>query len=487
MNALELENITVTSAVEPTPIIDNFSLHVEEGECVVLCGESGCGKTTITRVINGLIPEFYDTLTLSGVVKHFGESIKDQTVSEIAMDVGTVFQNPKSQFFNLDTSNELIFGCENLNLDRDEILKRAEQTISDLNLTNIVNRSIFALSGGEKQRIACGSIISMHPKILLLDEPTANLDHESIKKLKAILQNLKASGFTIVLSEHRLYWLKDLADRFVYLQSGKYQETYSFEELYSKSEQTLSKMGLRSMNVTASFEKLHTLTEGKSWELARLSGKTYETKERLELVLENLSVAYHDTPVFQLPKLTFHGGSIIGIVGENGAGKTTFISTLLGFMSYQGTIQEKQTVLNKKLLNQRGFMVMQDVNQQLFSNTLINEVLLGTDASKQQAQDILAKLGLASLETRHPASLSGGEKQRVAVASALLSNERIIVFDEPTSGLDRKSLEQFCTEIKALSSPDNLIFIVTHDIEVIFQLVDFILPCTKFVRTRISS
>ena len=480
MNALELQNITVTSADHSPPIIDDFSLTVREGECVVLCGESGCGKTTITRVINGLIPEFYNSLTLTGEVKLFGKSTKDQTISEIAVDVGTVFQNPKSQFFNLDTSNELIFGCENLNLDRNEILKRAEQTIYDLNLANLINRSIFELSGGEKQKIACGSIISMYPKILVLDEPTANLDQDSIEKLKAILLNLKATGFTIVLSEHRLYWLKDLADRFVYVKSGKYQESYSFEELYSKSEQNLSEMGLRSLNLTTTFEKVKAITEGKKWELQNLGDKTPDPQQAPEIVLENLSVSYQDTTVFQIPKLAFYGGSIIGIVGENGAGKTTFINTLLGFMKYQGTIQENQRVLNKKALNQRGFMVMQDVNQQLFSNTVINEVLLGADASKQQAQDVLGKLGLSSVENRHPASLSGGEKQRVAVASALLSYKRIIVFDEPTSGLDRRSLEQLCIEIQKISSPDNLIFIVTHDIEVIFQLVDVVLPCTKY-------
>lgn len=479
MHAIELQDITVSTATSSTPIIDDFSLQVEAGECVVLCGESGCGKTTITRVINGLIPEFYDMLSLSGDVKHFGNSIKEQTVSDVAKNVGSVFQNPKSQFFNLDTSNELIFGCENLHLDREEILKRAEQTIDGLNLGNLVNRSIFELSGGEKQRIACGSIISMRPKILLLDEPTANLDHASIEKLKDMLLDLKSLGFTIVLSEHRLYWLNDLADRFIYLQSGKHQATYTYDELYHKSEIELSKMGLRSMNVEALFENLNQITERKRWELCKLNDKKIETEASLKLTLEDVSVTYQDTPVFQLPKLKFHGGSIIGIVGENGAGKTTFINTLLGFMKHQGTIRENQTILKKKALNKRGFMVMQDVNQQLFSNTLMNEVLLGTDASEQQAQEMLEKLGLASLEERHPASLSGGEKQRTAVASALLSKKRIIVFDEPTSGLDRKSLEQLCVEIKNMSSPDNLIFIVTHDIEVIFQLVDFILPCIK--------
>lgn len=478
MNAIDLQKISVTTS-DSTKIIDEFSLQVAQGECVVLCGESGCGKTTITRVINGLIPEFYDTLRLEGEVKHFGASINGQTISDIAKNVGSVFQNPKSQFFNLDTSNELIFGCENLNLTRKEILERTEETIADLNLKNLINRSIFELSGGEKQRVACGSIISMKPKILLLDEPTANLDYESIELLKVLLTSLKKLGYTILLSEHRLYWLNGLADRFIYLKSGQHQATYTFDELYVKSEQELSTMGLRSMNVDSLSKKLNQLTNEKSWELCPIQ-RNVDEDSSLSIELEEVEVSYHDKTVFRIPHLQFSGGSIIGVIGENGAGKTTFINTLLGFTKYKGAIKENEQILKKKMLNKQGFMVMQDVNQQLFSNTLLNEVRLGTDATEEQVQQILKQLGLSHLETRHPASLSGGEKQRTAVASALLSDKKIIVFDEPTSGLDRNSLDQFCNEIKSLSSSDNIIFIVTHDMEMIFQLVDFVLPCTKY-------
>ncbi|UMT76454.1 ABC transporter ATP-binding protein [Staphylococcus roterodami] len=478
MDMIDLQMVSVTTA-NSTKIIDEFSLRVEQGECVVLCGESGCGKTTITRVINGLIPGFYDTLMLEGEVKHFGSSIIDQTISDIAKNVGSVFQNPKSQFFNLDTSNELIFGCENLNLTRQEILDRANETIADLNLKRLVNRSIFELSGGEKQRVACGSIISMKPKLLLLDEPTANLDYDSIELLMILLSNLKKLGYTILLSEHRLYWLNDLADRFIYMKSGQNKATYTFEELNIKSEKELAALGLRSMKVDSLTKKLKQLTNDKSWELCQIQKNVVEDS-KISIELEEVEVSYHDKIVFRIPYLQFFGGSIIGIIGENGAGKTTFINTLLGFTKYKGTIKENEKILKKKILNKQGFMVMQDVNQQLFSNTLLNEVRLGTDATEEEVKQILKQLGLSHLENRHPASLSGGEKQRVAIASALLSDKKIIVFDEPTSGLDRNSLEQFCNEIKSLSSPDNIIFIVSHDVEMIFRLVDYILPCTKY-------
>jgi len=242
VSAIELQNISVRYCENQKPILENISLNVEQGEFIVLCGSSGCGKTTVTRIINGLIPEFYSVYELKGEIKIFGNSIQGKTISEIGMNVGTVFQNPKSQFFNLDTSNELAFGCENLNLNRSEILSRVKKTVTDMDLESLINRDIFELSGGEKQRIACGSIISMHPEILVMDEPTSNLDRDSIEKLKLILLNLKSSGFTIVLSEHRLYWLKDLADRFIYLREGRISEIYSFDEIYNKTEEELSKL-----------------------------------------------------------------------------------------------------------------------------------------------------------------------------------------------------------------------------------------------------
>ena len=188
----------------------------------MLCGDSGCGKTTITRLINGLIPHYYDG-ELTGSVKVADMDVSKEEIYTISKKVGSVFQNPRSQFFCLDTSSELAFGCENLGMPVEQIIERIEHVVREVELENLVDRDIFKLSGGENQRIACGSVAAMLPDIIVLDEPTSNLDIESIEILKHILMLWKKHNKTIIIAEHRLYWLKDVCDRAVICRMAKYR------------------------------------------------------------------------------------------------------------------------------------------------------------------------------------------------------------------------------------------------------------------------
>ena len=213
---IKLNNVTFTYRSETGGGIREIDLSIPDGQVVVLCGESGCGKTTLTRLINGLIPHYFEG-ELSGSVEIDGKNVSVQPLWDTARQAGSVFQNPRSQFFNVDTTSEITFGCENLGMPRADILARLERTVPALKLEKLLDRSIFELSGGEKQKIACASAFMMEPQVFVLDEPSANLDADAILDLREVIAYLKSLGKTIVLSEHRLYYLRGIADRYLYM------------------------------------------------------------------------------------------------------------------------------------------------------------------------------------------------------------------------------------------------------------------------------
>ena len=247
---IQLKNISYTysSGGDGNGSLKNISLAIPDGEFVVLCGRSGCGKTTVTRVINGLIPHFYEG-ELSGEIIVNGLDIKKAELSETAKMIGSVFQNPKSQFFNVDTTSELAFGCENQAMEREEIRKRMEGARKEFQLDRLMDRNIFELSGGEKQQIACGSVYAAEPAIYILDEPSSSMDAKSIERLKAILKKLKESKKTVIISEHRLYYLMELADRFLYMEDGCLSKSYTSAELKEMTEQERERLGLRTVSL----------------------------------------------------------------------------------------------------------------------------------------------------------------------------------------------------------------------------------------------
>ena len=224
--------------------IQDINLNIEDGQFVVLCGESGCGKTTITRLINGLIPHYYEG-KMNGEVWVNGAKVSEQPLYDTAKTVGSVFQNPRSQFFNVDTTSEITFGCENLGQPEQSIRNRLEKTVQDFRLEKLMGRNIFHLSGGEKQKIACAGVSIMEPNVLVMDEPSSNLDASSILALRATLAFWKSQGKTIIISEHRLYYLRGLADRFIYITAGEVEKDYSAAEFERLTEQQRTDLGLR--------------------------------------------------------------------------------------------------------------------------------------------------------------------------------------------------------------------------------------------------
>ena len=446
---IEFRNVSFSYPGGAEGGLQKISLTIPKGQCVLLCGRSGCGKTTLTRLINGLIPQFFAG-ERSGRVLLDGADLLDLPMYRIAEKVGSVFQNPRTQFFNVDTDSEIAFGMENEAVPQEQLQRRVAKTAEALKIEDLLGRNIFALSGGEKQKIAFASVYAMEPDVYLLDEPSSNLDMTSIGELREHLKLIKAQGKTVVVAEHRLYYLMDVADRILYLENGRLAGDFTPEQFRALPAEMRRHMGLRAVDLTEE----------------RPSGLPASCAEPV-LELKNVTLFYQKQPVLHDLSVQAAPGDVIAVVGHNGAGKTTFSRALCGLHREASGAYfwngKPQTVKERR---KRSYMVMQDVNYQLFAESVEAECTFGIrrpDAGL--AEKTLEELGLAPFRKRHPNTLSGGQKQRLAAASSMVCGKEQLVFDEPTSGLDYDSMVRLAALIQRLSAMGKIIFIVTHDYE----------------------
>jgi len=441
--------------------IYDINLTVKRGEFLVITGCSGCGKTTITRLINGLIPNYYEGI-LTGDVIVGGSEVSKTPICDIAKYVGSVFQNPRSQFFNVDTTSELAFAPENQGVAVEEIRMRIEKTVEKFNIYSLMNRNIFKLSGGEKQKIACASVSVAGTDIIVLDEPSSNLDFAAIEELQSVLELWKQQGKTVIIAEHRLYFLRELADRMLVMENGRIVEEINSYKLKNMTLAETKEIGLRPLSI----ENLE-YNDSKC------------TFKGSKMTVSKLKFTYRDgMRGIAVDDLNIREKAIVAIVGHNGAGKSTFAKCLCGLeKSCKGNLNINMSKLGNKERLKNCYMVMQDVNHQLFTESVLDEVILSMKDKKNMpeeqkltlATEILSSLNLEEYAEIHPMALSGGQKQRVAIASAIASDRKIIIFDEPTSGLDYVLMNQVAENIKELSKLNKTVFVITHDLELILN------------------
>ncbi len=440
--------------------LSGIDLKIPDGQVLLLCGESGCGKSTLIRMINGLIPNYYPG-KLTGTVTVNGLDTSKVVLHELAEHVSSVFQNPKTQFYNVDSTEEMVFALENRGYTREQMKERLDETVEKLHMDNLLGRNLFKMSGGEKQKVACACADTAGTDIIVLDEPSSNLDLHTIRELAEIIRIWKEAGKTVVIAEHRLYYVLPLADRVIYMKDGAFQMDCSPAELLNLGSEKMAQMGLRSTDIF------------------HLPLKGTDTAGSDKIVLANFHYTYPGRlqEALDVPYLKVSRNAVIGIVGDNGAGKSTFARNLCGLergatgnLEYNGEIDARRKRLRTT------FMVMQDVGHQLFTEDVFEEMVFSLEKEEEgyeaRIDEVLDQLNLLEKKERHPHSLSGGEKQRVAIGSAVISNRDIIVFDEPTSGLDYRNMKAVSGLIRDLKTQGKTIFIVTHDPELIAECCD---------------
>lgn len=447
-------------AEEKKPTLGHTCGHIPAGRCVVLCGGSGCGKSTLLRCINGLIPQFYEG-ELKGFCRLGGKDTAGMSIGEIGELAASVFQDPRSQFFTVNSSNEVAFGLENHGLMQEEIRQRVDKAFGVFHLERLKNRNVYELSSGERQLISILSAWAMDTDIFLLDEPTANLDFAATEQLKEILLELKNQGKTILLSEHRLYYLADIADEFWVMADGEIKANYSSDDAKKLSEEEKRTLSLRTLDLNqVTVSEKHTAgTYTKALEVSDISYR-YAKKTGDILSGVSFSVGEHET---------------VGLVGANGCGKTTIGKLISGlYKPSGGQISLFGKVQNPKQLQKQVMFIMQEAEFQFFTNSVMHELQYGhkvTPEFTKKAETLLISMGMWECRDRHPFSLSGGQMQKLTLMMAYLSDKPIVILDEPTAGQDAQSLEKCAALIREMSK-EKTVLIITHDLELIAKACD---------------
>lgn len=461
------ENLSYRYPFATRDAISDVSFSLNEGETLLISGPSGCGKTTLLRALNGLVP-FHFRGDMRGRLEIAGT--RPSSLAEVSTLVGSVFQNPDNQFLSMTVESDIAGSLEWRLDSRDEILRRTDAAIARLGLEKLRSRSIFSLSSGEKQKTVIAGAVATLPRVLVFDEPTANLSPDATVALAQLCRELKRDGFTIVIVDHRIYWLENIPDKILIFDQGKIVRRINGENGDALSrlaaEANFEELGLRQAHVSAN-PPLKSITPDVPADFVceKIDFKYPQAVEKI----------FDGTKDFVIPK-----GAITAIVGRNGAGKTTLAKIITGLLKIRRgngkILRNGVPVKPASLLASCGF-VMQNTDIQLYMRTVLDELLSASSLPPKEAEkDALALLdatGLSDKKDRHPQSLSGGEKQRLVIASVLMKKPALLVLDEPTSGLDGRNMRIIAKMLDDYAADGNTVLLITHDLEFLSLLATY--------------
>jgi energy-coupling factor transporter ATP-binding protein EcfA2 len=467
--------------------IEDISFSLPKGELMLIAGPSGCGKSTLLKCLNGLIPRSYPGI-LSGEIRLQGRSINNLTLRDLAQQVGTMLQDPDKQILGSSVEQEIAFGLENLCTPRKEMVRQIKEVLQRLHLEQYQKQATHALSGGQRQQIAAAGILVMQPSIFLFDEPFANLDARAVEELETLISGLRTEGHTIIIVEHRVEEALHLKpDKVLLMHEGRqafFGDTQAFLEIADPEqvklpiESTLRKMSDLSQAPALLVRPIvtgqHTQTQDSGQEDAILSFDNVYYRYNLfaQEILHGISCK-------------IQRGETIALLGPNGAGKTTLVKQALGLLRpTKGSVQlygeDTRTLSVAQLATRIGY-VFQSPSAMLFAPTVRKEISFGPDNLRftserlnRAVQEAEEALNIVQFEDRSPFSLSFGQQKRVAIASVLAMQSKILLLDEPTAGQDYRSYIAFMEYLRSLPNLDALLFI-THDLDLALRFTQRVL------------
>ena len=474
---LVVENLSFKYRTRPELAIESISFELKQGELLLIAGSSGCGKTTLARSINGLIPRSYNGERSGSVLLH-GKEVADMKIAEMAQIVGTLLQDPERQIVASNVYNEIAFGPENLGLPREEIESRVDQALKRLKIEYLRERETFNLSGGEKQKVALAGLLSMNPSILLLDEPLASLDPASAHEALEIFRSLADEGKTIILVEHRVEdAIETKPDRLLYMENGRIKYLGPIKNLPPVIDHTQVKLPaqwvvqrVKEQKVPIAAPHIHKVEE-RGEPLVVFENVSFRYDEENPLILENVN-------------LKINRGDLIAVLGPNGAGKSTLVKHAIGLLKptsgrvlVQGEDTRKMSVA--QIARVLGY-VFQSPTHMLFAPTVQEELEFGPKnlgfekgPMDKAVTESLATVNLNGLADYPPLGLSFGQQKRTTIAAVLAMQSKIMVMDEPTAGQDFANYTRFMDALCSASDDARSVLaanfestlFITHDLD----------------------